>query len=106
MAWYKVAKQAGWENFAQLKQTFGSADWVGNCVVFDVGNNRYRLIGRVNFRKYIIYVLKVMDHKEYDKGSWAEECGCHQPPPKMTPPLVPKKNGPAHRPRNKRKRKR
>lgn len=29
------------------KQTFGSADQVGNCVVFDVGSNRYRLIGRV-----------------------------------------------------------
>jgi len=46
-AWYKIASKAAWENFAGLKQTFGSADQVGNCVVFDVGSNRYRLIGRV-----------------------------------------------------------
>jgi mRNA interferase HigB len=48
-AWFKVAKTAEWDNFGALKQTFGSADQVGNCVVFDVGNNRFRLIGRVKY---------------------------------------------------------
>jgi mRNA-degrading endonuclease HigB of HigAB toxin-antitoxin module len=38
------------------------SDQVGNCVVFDVGNNRYRLIGRVKYEQHIVYVLKVMDH--------------------------------------------
>jgi hypothetical protein len=23
-----------------------------------------------------------MDHQEYDKGSWVDDCGCHEPPPK------------------------
>jgi hypothetical protein len=22
--------------------------------------------------------LKVMDHPEYDKGRWIEDCGCHK----------------------------
>ncbi len=81
-AWFKVAEKAAWPNFGALKQTFGSADAVGNCVVFDVGNNRFRLIGRVIYPKGRLYVLKVMDHREYDKGRWEDECGCHQPPPK------------------------
>jgi mRNA interferase HigB len=81
-AWFKAAKQARWANFATLRQTFGSADQVGNCVVFDVGNNRFRLIGRVNYAKGILYVLRVMDHQEYDKQLWVEACGCHKPPPK------------------------
>lgn len=81
-AWYKLAMSAEWGNFGQLKETFGTADKVGNCVVFDVGNNRFRLIGRVNFAVGIIYVLKVMDHIEYDKSRWADDCGCHQPPPR------------------------
>jgi mRNA interferase HigB len=81
-AWYKLAAAAAWSNFAQLKQTFGSADQVGNCVVFDVGNNRFRLIGRVRYERGILYVLRVMDHPEYDKKRWVEECGCHKPPPK------------------------
>src|SRR6266581_9391435 len=68
--WHQAAKSAAWDNFGGLRQTFGSADQVGNCVVFDVGNNRFRLIGRVNYVKGIVYVLKVMDHAEYDKASW------------------------------------
>jgi mRNA interferase HigB len=83
-AWYKLAKHAAWSTFAMLRQTFGSADQVGNCVVFDVGNNRYRLIGRVNYGKGIVYVLRVMDHAEYDRNLWIETCGCHKPPPKKT----------------------
>jgi mRNA interferase HigB len=79
--WHKLAKAADWDHFAALKQTFGSADQVGNCVVFDVGNNKYRLIGRIFYGTRIVYVLKVMDHKEYDRNRWPDDCGCHKPPP-------------------------
>jgi mRNA interferase HigB len=82
--WYKIASKAEWAHFAALKQTFGSADQVGNCVVFDVGNNRYRLIGRVIYAKRRLYVLKVMDHAEYDRVPWAEDCGCYKPAPKRS----------------------
>jgi mRNA interferase HigB len=82
-AWRKVAEHAGWSGFSSLKQTFGSADQVGNCVAFDVGNNRFRLIGRVNYAKGIVYVLKVMDHANYDKKRWVDDSGCHNPPPKQ-----------------------
>jgi len=93
--WYKIAKGADWANFAALKQTFGSADQVGNCVVFDVGNNRFRLIGRVNYVAGRLYVLKVMDHQEYDKQNWIDNCGCHKPPPK---PAATEASSPAKRP--------
>jgi mRNA interferase HigB len=95
-AWYKLAKDAEWANFGALKQTFGSADQVGNCVVFDVGNNRFRLIGRVNYAKGIIYVLRVMDHPEYDKKLWVDDCGCHKPPPLGT--VAAKKASPSGKP--------
>lgn len=81
-AWFKLARKADWAHFGALKQTFGSADQVGNCVVFDVGNNRFRLIGRVNYARRIVYVLRVMDHQEYDRRRWIESCGCHDPPPR------------------------
>jgi mRNA interferase HigB len=80
--WYKLVKNAAWANFGALKQTLGSADQVGDCVVFDVGNNRFLLIGRINYVRGIVYVLRVMDHAEYDKSRWADDCGCHKPPPK------------------------
>lgn len=97
--WSKLVRAANWSNFAGLKQTFGSADQVGNCVVFDVGNNRYRLIGRINYSKGIVYILKVMDHGEYDKRKWPDECGCFQPPPKNPPPKAAAKSKPTRRKR-------
>jgi hypothetical protein len=30
-------------------------------------------------------LTKVMDHKEYDKKLWIEQCGCNLPPPKRKP---------------------
>ncbi len=80
-AWYRSAKEASASNWGELKEAFPGADRVGNCTVFDVCNNRYRLIARVCFPSYRIFVLKVMDHKEYDKQSWVEDCDCHTPPP-------------------------
>jgi mRNA interferase HigB len=82
LAWEKITKGASWSDWGALKQTFGTADRVGNCVVFDVGNNNYRLIARVKFDKRRVFVLKVMDHREYDqrdpknksKSKWEDEC--------------------------------
>jgi mRNA interferase HigB len=90
-AWLHSAKRGGWNNFAGLKQTFSSADQVGNYVVFDVGTNRYRLIGRVMYQAHIVYVLRVMDHAEYDKADWADDCGCYRPTPKPAKPAVQKR---------------
>ncbi len=75
LTWFKLAETAEWANFGALKQTFGSADQVGNCVVFDVGNNRFRLIGRVFYAAGKLYVLGVMDHAEYDKGAGLTTAG-------------------------------
>lgn len=36
-------------NAAQLRQQFGSADFVQDKVLFDIGGNKYRLIVRVRY---------------------------------------------------------
>jgi mRNA interferase HigB len=81
-AWAKVAKAAKWAKFADVRQTVSSADSVGNCVVFNIGGNNYRLIAGVRYPTGKVYVLKVMTHAEYDKRDWVEECGCHSTPPR------------------------
>lgn len=93
-AWHKTAETVTWTNWGELKQTFGSADRVGNCVVFDVGNNRYRVIARVMFDKGLVYLLAAMDHQEYDKQVWVETCGCNDPPPKSRQHPRPKRSAP------------
>ncbi len=103
LTWFKLAESAEWANFGALKQTFGLADQVGNCVVFDVGNNRFRLIGRVFYAAGELYILRVMDHQEYDKGRWVDDCGCYDRPPLRHPEV---KISSAARERKPRRRKR
>ena len=85
-AWYEIVLGERWHNFAELRGRFQSADVVGDCIVFDVWNNRLRLIARV---RYVtddnpggrVYILAVMTHAEYDENTWPDDCGCHTKPP-------------------------
>lgn len=68
MEWYTTASDAHWTNFSELKSTFNSADYVTDGkVVFDVGGNKYRIVGLVAYRTKRIFVLFVGTHDEYDK---------------------------------------
>lgn len=71
-AWYTVVKRASWQNLAELKQVYPSADLVGRHVVFNIKGNKYRLVARVVFRSQTVFIVAVMTHKEYDLGKWKE----------------------------------
>jgi mRNA interferase HigB len=81
-AWAKAVKAARWAKFADVRRTLNSADAVGDCVVFNVGGNNYRLVARIRYAAEKVFVLRVMTHAVYDRVNWADECGCHTPPPK------------------------
>jgi mRNA interferase HigB len=82
-AWHSHVsnKSVTWQSWADLKADFAAASVVGNCVVFNVGGNKYRLVTRVLFVRQKVLVLKVMTHAQYDENKWPEECGCFDPPP-------------------------
>jgi mRNA interferase HigB len=68
MEWYTTACDATWKDFAELKRTFNSADYVADGkVVFDIGGNKYRLVGLVGYRTKRIFVLFVGTHADYDR---------------------------------------
>jgi mRNA interferase HigB len=79
--WYTQTSAAEWRNFSDLRTVFPSADLVGNCTVFNVGGNKFRLIARLFYRSHKVYVLRVMTHREYDRDDWPNECGCYSGPP-------------------------
>jgi mRNA interferase HigB len=85
-AWYThvINRSVDWNSWNDIKADFASASHVGNCVVFNIGGHKYRLVARVLFPSHKVFVLKVMTHPDYDDGKWKEECGCHEPPPKKT----------------------
>lgn len=85
-AWHThvSSKTVAWQSWGDVKAEFGTASLVGNCVVFNIGGNKYRLVTRILYPSQKVFILKVMTHKEYDKGKWKQECGCFEPPPKAT----------------------
>ncbi|MBI4357989.1 MAG: type II toxin-antitoxin system HigB family toxin, partial [Candidatus Omnitrophica bacterium] len=54
----------------ELKQTFGSADYVRPYTVFNISGNKYRLITLVNYQIRTVFVEQILTHREYDRGKW------------------------------------
>jgi mRNA interferase HigB len=65
-AWYSTAKNANWQNLAEVQQRYLHADLVGRYTVFNVSNNKYRLVARIVYRSQTIFIIDIFTHKEYD----------------------------------------
>ncbi len=66
--WYLKTKEADWGNLSDVKNTFGSVDYVGNDnYVFNIKGNQYRLIVRVIFPIRTVFIRFIGTHAEYDK---------------------------------------
>jgi mRNA interferase HigB len=63
--WYRVARRATWSSFAEVKQSFNTADFVAPHVVFDIGGNKCRLIAEMNLMRSVLFIRGIMTHKEY-----------------------------------------
>ena len=64
--WYRIAKRAEWESFAELRADFGSADLVGEYTVFNIGGNKFRLLAAVYYENQVLLIRGVYTHREYD----------------------------------------
>lgn len=69
-SWYRIVKRTDFNSFTELRQTFPSADKVGNLTVFNIGGNKARLIAAVHYNFHRIYIRQILTHKEYNRGSW------------------------------------
>jgi mRNA interferase HigB len=69
-SWYRIVKRTNFNSFNELRQTFPSADTVGNLMVFNIGGNKARLIAAIHYNTHRIYIRHILTHKEYDRGSW------------------------------------
>jgi mRNA interferase HigB len=81
-AWYTHVsnRTVAWHSWGDVKAEFGSASLVGNCVVFNIGGNKYRLVTRILYASQKVFILKVMTHAEYDEDAWKTDCGCFESP--------------------------
>lgn len=66
--WFQKTRNADWACFADMRQSFGSADGVGNQrFVFNIHGNSYRLVAVVKFTIRTVYIRFIGTHAEYDK---------------------------------------
>lgn len=70
--WLVKLKYADWDEPADMLLSFRSTDLLGkgsNRVVFDIGGNKYRLIGKYAFgdTQVHLFICWIGTHAEYDR---------------------------------------
>ena len=73
LAWYRVAKGADRNAFSSVREDFPDADLVQELLVFNIRQNRYRLITYPVFTRRKLYIKALLSHKEYDRKEWREK---------------------------------
>lgn len=69
-SWEAEVNEAQWETPHDLKRRYPKASLLkGQHVIFDINNNRHRLLVQVNYKNSIVLVKKIGTHKEYDRWS-------------------------------------
>ena len=71
--WYQSVKEANWTCFADIRNTYGTADLVGKKVVFNVGGNKYRVIAVIDYEGHKVFICFVLNHGDYDEGRWKDD---------------------------------
>ncbi|MGI8467028.1 MAG: type II toxin-antitoxin system HigB family toxin [Pyrinomonadaceae bacterium] len=74
--WVTIIQEANWKNSVEMKLVYKKADLVGNCTVFDIRGNNYRLITAISYKLQIIEVLYILTRSEYDRNKWKKDCDC------------------------------
>ena len=70
--WANATESADWQSTVGVRNTFNSADFVGEFTVFNVGGNKYRIIAFIHYRQGAVYIKYILTHKEYSKGDWKQ----------------------------------
>lgn len=74
--WVELTENARWANFAQVRDTFRSADLIQRggaaYVIFNVGGNKYRLVTEIDYDGAVVVVDVAMTHAEYSKNKWKD----------------------------------
>jgi len=69
LAWYAEARKQPWSTFAEVRESFGSADRVpGDLTVFNIAGGKYRLVVHIRHDWSKCFIRHIFTHAEYT--SW------------------------------------
>lgn len=67
-SWYKETSKANWTVPVDIKSRYPKASILKNGrVVFNIMNNRYRLIVEINYSRKWVFIRFIGTHKDYDE---------------------------------------
>lgn len=67
-AWHKEVLKLDWNTPNEIKEMYKSASIIGDeKVVFNIAENKYRLIVTINYYAKIVFIKFIGTHKQYDK---------------------------------------
>ena len=78
-AWLRIATEARWRNFVDVRRNFKDADDVDGYVIFNIRQNRYRLVTFIHYAREKdgrvtmghIYLRSFLTHRQYDnRANW------------------------------------
>jgi mRNA interferase HigB len=78
-AWYRIVCAARWRNLLEVRQVFNDADDVDGTVIFNIRQNRYRLVTVIHYAREKegrvteghIYIRAFLTHRQYDnRANW------------------------------------
>jgi mRNA interferase HigB len=75
--WYRTFRAAEWESIQDVRRVYPHADAVTVksdriVTVFNICGNKYRLIAAIHYNRQRVYVLQILRHAEYSRGSWKD----------------------------------
>ena len=83
-AWVVIVREVRWRDFPEVRGTFKDADNVKGYVIFNIRQNRYRLVTVIHYAKTTnekrtqghVYIRSFLTHKEYDNpANWDRKFG-------------------------------
>jgi mRNA interferase HigB len=83
-AWVVIVREVRWRNFPEVRGTFKDADNVKGYVIFNIRQNRYRLVTVIHYAKTTnekrtqghVYIRSFLTQKEYDNpANWDRKFG-------------------------------
>jgi mRNA interferase HigB len=72
LAWHRTVSKASWRTLNDVRNSFPSADLVGNQTVFNIKGNHHRLIAHIRYESQTIFIRHVLTHAEYSRNTWKQ----------------------------------
>lgn len=71
--WARITESTTWQSIHGVRESWPSADAVGQLTVFNISGNHYRLITYIDYAYGKVFIRHILTHAEYDRERWKDD---------------------------------